>query len=90
LCLKFNLAAGRQSYREITFTKKSRGHKHLRVIELRKKKSSYSAVFEAVERKLLCIKTNLEAGRPSIPPRDYIHKKISLWHKHLAHGNRVT
>jgi hypothetical protein len=32
---------------------------------LRKKKASYSAVFEAVERKLWCLKFNLEDGLQS-------------------------
>jgi hypothetical protein len=55
------------------------GHKHLapgnRVAE---KKDSFSAVFIAVERKLLCLKFNLEAK-----------KIIGLGHKHLAPGNTV-
>jgi hypothetical protein len=37
----------------------------LPVIELRKKKGSYLAVFEAVERKRWCFKFNLEDGLQS-------------------------
>jgi hypothetical protein len=37
----------------------------LLVTELRKKKGSYTAVFEAVERKLWCLKFSLEAGLQS-------------------------
>jgi hypothetical protein len=67
-CLKSHLESGLQSYREIVI------HKNvsfwginilLRVIELRKKKGSYSAVFEAVENKLWCLKFNLEDGLQS-------------------------
>jgi hypothetical protein len=35
------------------------------VIDLRKKKGSYSSVFKAVEEKILCLKFNLGAGRQS-------------------------
>jgi hypothetical protein len=50
----------------------------LQVIELRKKKGSYSAVFKAVERKLWCFKFNLEDGLQSY--REIaIQINISAW-----------
>jgi hypothetical protein len=48
------------------------------VLELRKKKGSYWAVFEAVEGKLLCLKFNLEASLQS-NKEDCIQKNISVW-----------
>jgi hypothetical protein len=49
----------------------------LRVIELRKKKSFYLAVFKGVERKLLCLKIYLDTGRQSYT--EIITKNISIW-----------
>jgi hypothetical protein len=54
----------------------------LRVIELLKKRGSYSAVFKAVKQKLLCLKFHLEASCKSnreIATR----KKDQSWAKHL-------
>jgi hypothetical protein len=58
------------------------------VIELRKKKGSYSSVFKTVEGKLLCLKFNLNGGRQSywvIPNTKYIVQGVN----HLALSNRV-
>jgi hypothetical protein len=51
----------------IAYPKKSVRGKNisLRVIDLRKKKGFYSAVFKAVEEKILCLKFNLGAVRQS-------------------------
>jgi hypothetical protein len=60
----------------------------LQVIKLRKKKGSYSDIFEAVAD----LKFNLEIGRQFYRLGDCASRKIyiSLGHKHLAPGNRVA
>jgi hypothetical protein len=92
LGLKFNLEACLQSYREIAFQKNISFwciNISLRVIELRKKKGSYSAIFEVVKRKLFRLKFNLEACVQSYGEIATRKKYISLGHKHFAPVNRV-
>jgi hypothetical protein len=61
----------------------------LRVIELRKVKGSYSAVFKKVKRKLFSENSIWNPAR-NLTGRLHHEKYFNLGHKHLALGNRVA
>jgi hypothetical protein len=68
LCPKFHLEACCKSYREIaniTIYQSVQGVNFSLQVIYFWKKGSYSAVFKAVQAKLLCLKFNLEAVRKS-------------------------